>query len=162
MLNSTDIGVRRKDRARARFTPGFAEGRSSTRTLKSARRALNGSYSNSRPTRRCTSRWNFGICSAVYPSLMTSRSTFCDGGPFSKTVHSFPAAGRSAGFTKRDSGSIDRRPDLAERVLGVALLQHDLHRRLRPRKAQRLGERAMQRLVLGGRFPFAVDRCEAA
>ena len=56
----------------------------------------------------------------------------------------------------------DRRPDLVKTVLRVAHLQHDLHRPPRPRKAQRLVERAMDLARLRRRLPLAVDRREAA
>ncbi len=65
MLYSAEIGVRRIDPTCGRFTPDFADGSSSTRTLKSLLRLLNGSTAKSASTRRFTSAWNFGISAAV-------------------------------------------------------------------------------------------------
>ncbi len=59
-------------------------------------------------------------------------------------------------------GIDDRGPQLVKAVVAIALLQNDLDRRLRPRESQRFAERAVQRLVLSGRLPFAVDGREAA
>ena len=65
MLYWDDKGVRRNDDARGRLTPDSRDGKSSARTLKSDRRRLNGSSSNSAPTNRFTSAWNFGISASV-------------------------------------------------------------------------------------------------
>src|SRR5262245_7419641 len=56
----------------------------------------------------------------------------------------------------------DQRPDLAEGVLRVPLLERDLDRRLGSRKPQRLREGAAELLRLPRRLPLAVDRREPA
>src|SRR3954467_968918 len=106
MLYSADRGVRWNTPALGRLTPLSADGRSSARTLKSCLRLLNGSSANSASSRRFTSAWNFGNCSLVYPSLMTSRSTLSAGDPFWNTVQTVPAEGLSVeGLTNREFGS---------------------------------------------------------
>ena len=112
MLYWADNGVRRNSPARGRVTPDSAEGRSSPQTLKSLLRLRNGSSSNRAFTRRVASAWNLGISAAVYPSPITSRSTFSEGGPLSNSGQTTPAGWRSTGLTNRDAGSttVDQRP----------------------------------------------------
>ncbi len=72
-----------------------------------------------------------------------------------------PALPRRAA-TNLSAGSTFVRPDVAEHVPGVALLDDDAHRRVGSGEAQRLGERAVDVFRFAGRFPLAVDRAEAA
>ena len=73
------------------------------------------------------------------------------------------AHGRPIGRIDEPGLGIDhRRPDLVEAVLGVAHLQHDLHRPPRPGKPQRLVERPVHAPRLRRRLPLAVDRREPA
>ena len=76
------------------------------------------------------------------------------------------AGRRRARGVDQHVGRIDhQRPDLAEVVLPVALLQDDLHRAVGKRgarEAQRLGEGAVDLGSLAGRLPLAVDRRETA
>ena len=105
MLYWADNGVRRNSPARGRVTPDSADGRSRPHTLKSLLRLRNGSSSKRAFTRRVASAWNLGISAAVYPSPITSRSTFSEGGPLSNRGHTSPAGSRSAGLTNREAGS---------------------------------------------------------
>src|SRR5215213_5493634 len=106
MLYSVDSGVRLNTPAFGRLTPLCADGRSSARTLNADRRLLNGSSPNSAGSSRRTSRRNFGISAAVYPSPITRMSTFSDGGPLTNTGQTAPACCWSGRLTtKRDDGS---------------------------------------------------------
>ena len=66
------------------------------------------------------------------------------------------------GVDEAGVGIDDRRPDLVEALVRVPHLQDDLHRVPRPRKAERLVERAVQLARCRRRLPLAVDRGEAA
>ena len=55
-----------------------------------------------------------------------------------------------------------RRPELLKRAVRIALLDHQLHRLLRPRKAHRFRERAGAFLRLVGRLPLAEHGGESA
>ena len=70
--------------------------------------------------------------------------------------------GRRGGVDEHVLRIEDQRPDLAEGVFGVALLQDDLDRPVGGRKAQRLGESAARILRFVRGLPLAVDGREAA
>ena len=78
--------------------------------------------------------------------------------------HAPHAAGRRAiGGIDETGVRIDqRRPDLLKRVRGVAFLDHQLHRLLRPRKPDRLFECAGAIFRFVGRYPLAENGREAA
>ena len=144
--------------APARVHAGFAEGESIARTLKSFLRVLNGSFRTS-AVETLTSRWNLSISIGGVSLAEDERSTFAAGAVLEHGPQlSQPADRRGSRRATRDRPRSTR---FAERVLGAALFQHDLHRRLRPRKAQRFWDVRCS-VLLAGRLPFAVDRREAA
>ena len=65
------------------------------------------------------------------------------------------------GVDEPGGGVDDGGPELAEAVVRVPALEHDLDRGLRPRKPQRFVEAAVRLAVLRRRLPLAVDGREA-
>ena len=115
--------------------------RSIARTLKSRAPALVRLDREHRARRAASRRRGTSGSSRLGVAVAeSSRSTFVSGGPLSQSVQTLPAGARRARFTCRDAGSTMVGPELVERVQPIALLQHDLHRALRPREPERLAE----------------------